>query len=59
MEIMVVMPMISILSVTSLASTIQADLSLFLATKVMSLNNTFPEKLIIYEKLKRTYLEVF
>ena len=32
MEIMIVMPMISILSVTSLASTTQADLSLFLAT---------------------------
>ena len=37
MEIMVVMPMISILSVTSLASTIQADLSLFLATNTTHL----------------------
>jgi hypothetical protein len=37
MEIMVVMPLISILSVTSLASTIQADLSLFLATNCRGL----------------------
>ena len=37
MEIMVVMPMISILSVTSLASTTRADLSLILATKGVAL----------------------
>ena len=49
MEIMVVMPMISILSVTSLSSTTRADLSLILVTTVMSLNSTFPEKRFVYD----------